>query len=153
MDMSWVVVAGYTLEQVVVFKMCAIAATHIFAFAPPVRFAGLWSYDCPAWVLHVGPDTLSKHPCFEDLIYVDCNDYYASGAIVGQIHAEGNAMADYRQLLIKGVWKHWSTGTCEVFFYLPVPQRSYSSTDLAPSKNSPIFCSGTFHLYLTEFSS
>jgi hypothetical protein len=25
--------------------------------------------------------------------------------------------------------------------------------ELAPSKNSPIFCSGTFHLYLTEFLS
>jgi hypothetical protein len=130
-DMSWVVVAGYAPEQVAVFKTRAIAAAHIFAFAPPVGFAGLWSYDRPTWVLHVGPDTLDKRPRLEDLIYVDRDDYYAGGAIVGQIHAEGNTMADYRRLLVKGAWMHRLTGACEAFFYLLVPHRSYSSAPRA----------------------
>jgi hypothetical protein len=129
--MSWVVVAGYAPEQVAVFKTRAIAAAHIFAFAPPVGFAGLWSYDHRTWVLHVGPDTLDKRPRFEDLIYVDRDDYYAGGAIVGQIHAEGNAMADYKRLLVKGAWKHRSSGACKAFFYLLVPQHYYSSTPRA----------------------
>jgi hypothetical protein len=62
---------------------------------------------------------------------VDRDNYYAGGAIVGQIHAEGNAMADYKRLLVKGAWKHWSSGACEAFFYLLVPQRCYSSTPRA----------------------
>jgi hypothetical protein len=130
-DMSWVVIAGYAPEQVAVFKTRAIAATHIFAFAPPVGFAGLWSYNRPTWVLHVGPDTLDKRPRLEDLIYVERDDYYAGGAIVGQIHTEGSAMADYKRLLVKGVWMHRSTGACEALFYLLVPQHYYSSTPRA----------------------
>jgi hypothetical protein len=129
--MSWVVVAGYTPEQVAVFKTRTIAAAHIFAFAPPVGFAGQWSYDHPTWVLHVGPDTLDKRLRLKDLIYVDRDDYHAGGAIAGQIHTEGSTMADYKRLLVKGAWMHRSTGACEAFFYLLVPQHYYSSTQRA----------------------
>jgi hypothetical protein len=59
-DMSWVVIAGYAPEQVAVFSSRTVAAAHLFAFAPPVGFAGLWSYERPTWILHVGPDTLDK---------------------------------------------------------------------------------------------
>jgi hypothetical protein len=59
--MSWVIVASYAPEQVVVFKTRTIAAAHIFAFAPPVGFAGQWSYDRLTWILHVGPDMLNQH--------------------------------------------------------------------------------------------
>jgi hypothetical protein len=87
-DMCWAVAAGYAPEQVVVFKLRATAAAHLFVFAPPVGFAGLWSYDCPTWVLHVGPNTLDKCSRLKDLVYVDCNNYYTGGAIVGEIHTQ-----------------------------------------------------------------
>jgi hypothetical protein len=129
--MSWVVVAGYTPEQVAVFKLHAIAAAHLFTFVPPVASAGLWSYDCPTWVLHVGPDTLNKHPHLEDLIYVDWDHYYAGGTIVRGIHTEGSSMGEYKCLLVRGAWKHQTSGTCEVFFYLLVPHNHYSSAPRA----------------------
>jgi hypothetical protein len=120
MDMTWVVVAGYAPEQAAVFATCAIVAAHRFAFAPPVGFAGLWSYDHPTWVLHVGPNTLDKHPHLKYLVYVDHDNYYTSGAIVGEIHTEGSLMMDYKHLLVKGAWKHRSSHAYEVFFYLLV---------------------------------
>jgi hypothetical protein len=36
-----------------------------------------------------------------------------------------------RWLLVKGAWKHQSTGACKAFIYLLVPQHSYSSTPRA----------------------
>jgi hypothetical protein len=109
-DMSWVVVAGYAPEQVAVFQSRALAAAHLFAFAPPVGFAGLWSYERPTWILHVGPDTLDKRLRLEDLVYVDRNNYYAGGMIVGEIHTVGRSIGDYRCLLVKGAWKQRLSG-------------------------------------------
>jgi hypothetical protein len=61
------------------------------------------------------------------LIYVDRNNYYAGGMIVGEIHTEGRSIGDYRRLLVKGAWKQRLSGSSEAFFYLLVPPQYYSS--------------------------
>jgi hypothetical protein len=119
-DMSWAVIAGYAPEQVAVFQLRAIAAAHLFVFVPLVGFAGLWSYERPTWILHVGPDMLDKCLRLEDLVYVDCNNYYAGGMIVGEIHTKGRSIGDYRCLPVKGAWKQRLSGSLEAFFYLLV---------------------------------
>jgi hypothetical protein len=57
---------------------------------------------------------------------MDRDKYYAGRAIVGEMHTEGSLMVDYRRLLVKGAWKHRSSGDYKVFFYLLVPQHYYS---------------------------
>jgi hypothetical protein len=126
-DLSWVVIAGYAPEQVAVFRLGAIAVAHLFAVTPPVGFAGLWSYECPTWILHVGPDTLDKHLRLEDLVYVDRNNHYAGGMIFKEIHTEGQSIGDYQCLLVKGALKQQLSGSSEVFFYLLVLPHHYSS--------------------------
>jgi hypothetical protein len=123
--MSWVIVAGYAPEQVVMFPTREVAAAHIFVFAPPTGFASRFSLSRAAWVLHVGEDTLDKHPRLGNLVYVDRDHFYAGSTIVREIYLEASTLLDYTQLLVQGTWKYCPTGAHEAFFYLLVPQHYY----------------------------
>jgi hypothetical protein len=46
-DMSWVVVACYTPDQIAMFTSEEEAAAHVFAFAPPVSLCDVLGLGCP----------------------------------------------------------------------------------------------------------
>jgi hypothetical protein len=53
------------------------------------------------------------------------NNYYAGGAIIGEIYTEKSTSLDYTRLLVQGAWKHHLTSAHKAFFYLLVPRHYY----------------------------
>jgi hypothetical protein len=125
-DMSWVVVACYAPGQIAMFPSEEEAAAHIFAFAPPVGFCNILGLGCPRWVFHLGMRTLAKVVRLRDLVYADCDGFYAGGAIIDKVSPSNNPLLGYCHLVVKGAWIDHGTDTDGAHFCVLVPAHFYS---------------------------
>jgi hypothetical protein len=115
----------------------------VFAFAPPVGFCDVLGLGCPQWVFHLGTHTLAKVVRLGDLVYADCNGFYAGGAIINEAAPPNNPLPGYCHLVVKGAWVDCSTDADGAHFCVLVPTHFYSPVHVQTTARSGSLVSTT----------
>jgi hypothetical protein len=67
-------------------------------------------------VFHLGTHTLAKVVRLRDLVYADCDGFYAGGAIINEVAPPNNLLPGYCHLVVKGAWVDHGTDADSAHF-------------------------------------